>query len=42
MYKKIKEIDIQDIKKAIEKCSSKRKVILELNCNPKDATNLGI
>ena len=39
MYKKIKEIDIQDIKKAIEKCSSKRKVILELNCNPKDATN---
>lgn len=39
MYKKIKNIDIEDVKKAIKKCSSKRKVILELNCNPKDATN---
>lgn len=39
MYKKIKEIDVEEIKKAIEKCSSKRKVILKLSCNPKDATN---
>lgn len=39
MHKKIKNIDIEDVKKAVKKCSSKRKVILELNCNPKDATN---
>lgn len=39
MNKKIKEIDIEDIKIAIEKTSSKRQAIALLKCNPKLGEN---
>lgn len=42
MYKKIKEIDIEEIKVAVKNCTSLRGVIKFLGCNPKNGNEMVI